>query len=124
MSMTDILIVEDDSVIAQGLAYALEGEGWQTALAATGTVARQMISERIFDLILLDVTLPDDTGYELCKLIKSKSDTPIIFLTACDDEVNVVMGLDMGADDYVTKPFRIRELVFKNQDCAQAHERS
>ena len=78
MSMTDILIVEDDSVIAQGLAYALEGEGWQTALAATGTVARQMISERIFDLILLDVTLPDDTGYELCKLIKSKSDTPII----------------------------------------------
>ena len=111
MSMTDILIVEDDSVIAQGLAYALEGEGWQTAAAATAAAARQMISERTFDLILLDVTLPDGTGYELCKLIKSKSDTPIIFLTACDDEVNVVMGLDMGADDYVTKPFRIRELV-------------
>lgn len=111
MSMTDILIVEDDSVIAQGLAYALEGEGWQTAAAATAAAARQMISERTFDLILLDVTLPDGTGYELCKLIKSKSDTPMIFLTACDDEVNVVMGLDMGADDYVTKPFRIRELI-------------
>lgn len=111
MNMADILIVEDDSVIAQGLAYALEGEGWQTALAATGAAARQMIRERTFDLILLDVTLPDDTGFDLCKLIKSKSDIPIIFLTACDDEVNVVMGLDMGADDYVTKPFRIRELI-------------
>ena len=62
-------------------------------------------------MAILDITLPDGTGYDVCRMIKSREDLPILFLTACDDEVNVVMGLDMGADDYITKPFRIRELI-------------
>src|SRR5699024_10066940 len=73
--------------------------------------ALKKIEETSYDLYLLDLTLPDGTGYEICKKIKEKGDAPVIFLTACDDEVNVVMGLDMGADDYITKPFRIRELI-------------
>lgn len=107
----NILIVEDDSVIAEGLSYALETEGFHTVRAACAAACKAAVKEQSFDLILLDVGLPDGTGYELCKLIKAKDDTPIIFLTACDDEVNVVMGLELGADDYVTKPFRIRELI-------------
>lgn len=106
-----ILIVEDDSVIAEGLSYALEGEGFLVKRADCAAMCRKLVLSEKFDLILLDVGLPDGTGYELCKLIKGQSDTPIIFLTACDDEVNVVMGLELGADDYVTKPFRIRELI-------------
>lgn len=107
----NILIVEDDSVIAEGLAYALLGEGFLVKRAACAADCKKLAADEKFDLILLDVGLPDGTGYELCKLIKAQSDTPIIFLTACDDEVNVVMGLELGADDYVTKPFRIRELI-------------
>ena len=75
------------------------------------TYALKCISTEKFDLALLDLSLPDGSGYEICKKTKSSSDIPVIFLTACDDEVNVVMGLDMGADDYITKPFRIRELL-------------
>lgn len=107
----NILIVEDDSVIAEGLAYAFLGEGFLVKRAACAADCKTLVADEKFDLILLDVGLPDGTGYELCKLIKAQSDTPIIFLTACDDEVNVVMGLELGADDYVTKPFRIRELI-------------
>ena len=107
----NILIVEDDSVIAEGLAYALLGEGFLVKRAACAADCKTLVADEKFDLILLDVGLPDGTGYELCKLIKAQSDTPIIFLTAGDDEVNVVMGLELGADDYVTKPFRIRELI-------------
>lgn len=103
--------MEDDSVIAEGLAYALLGEGFLVKRAACAADCKTLVADEKFDLILLDVGLPDGTGYELCKLIKAQSDTPIIFLTACDDEVNVVMGLELGADDYVTKPFRIRELI-------------
>ena len=67
--------------------------------------------ENKFDLCLLDLSLPDGSGYDLCKFIREESEVPIIFLTACDDEVNVVMGLDIGADDYITKPFQLKELI-------------
>lgn len=109
--MIKILIVEDDAMIASGLSYALEQEGYEVKTADCVAEARQVIDRENFSMAILDITLPDGTGYELCKLIKSRMDLPILFLTACDDEVNVVMGLDMGADDYVTKPFRIRELI-------------
>lgn len=109
--MIKILIVEDDAMIASGLSYALEQEGYEVKTADCVAEARQVIDRENFFMAILDITLPDGTGYELCKLIKSRTDLPILFLTACDDEVNVVMGLDMGADDYVTKPFRIRELI-------------
>lgn len=109
--MIKILIVEDDAMIASGLSYALEQEGYEVKTVDCVAEARQVIDRENFSMAILDITLPDGTGYELCKLIKSRTDLPILFLTACDDEVNVVMGLDMGADDYVTKPFRIRELI-------------
>ncbi len=106
-----ILIVEDDQTIAMGISYSLMQEGFEPEEVYNKNDALKKIEETSYDLYLLDLTLPDGTGYEICKRIKEKGDAPVIFLTACDDEVNVVMGLDMGADDYITKPFRIRELI-------------
>lgn len=109
--MDKILIVEDDAMIASGLSYALEQEGFEAVSAGSVALAKDAFAPGVFSLAILDLTLPDGTGYELCKLIKAQEDLPILFLTARDDEVSVVMGLDMGADDYITKPFRIRELI-------------
>lgn len=108
-----ILLVEDDKTIAAGLEYSLQQESFSAVLCTDAESARKVIAQELsqFSLCLLDLSLPDGSGYDLCKMIKAKSDIPVIFLTAVDDEVNVVMGLDMGADDYITKPFRIRELI-------------
>ena len=108
-----ILIVEDDRTIASGLQYSLENDGFSIVLCHTAETAKNVIAEDLksIDLCLLDLSLPDGSGYELCRMAKAQQDVPVIFLTAIDDEVNVVMGLDMGADDYITKPFRIRELI-------------
>lgn len=106
-----ILVVEDDSTIAMGLEYSLKQEGFSVTVRHDVASAEQILASTPFDLVLLDVALPDGTGFDLCRKIRSRSSMPVIFLTARDDEVNVVMGLDMGADDYVTKPFRVRELV-------------
>ena len=108
-----ILLVEDDKTIASGLEYSLQQEQYSTILCYDVASAKQVLAEDInqFALCLFDLSLPDGSGYELCEIVKERSDIPVIFLTAIDDEVNVVMGLDMGADDYITKPFRIRELL-------------
>jgi DNA-binding response OmpR family regulator len=106
-----ILFVEDDRIIASGLCYSLTQEGYDVTHCLDVKSAKALINENSFDLAILDLSLPDGSGYDLCKMIKEKGDIPVIFLTAIDDEVNVVMGLDMGADDYITKPFRIRELL-------------
>lgn len=108
-----ILIVEDDRTIASGLQYSLEREQFRTTLCQNVADATLMIEQQLhtIDLCLFDLSLPDGSGYDLCRLVKQQQDIPVIFLTAFDDEVNVVMGLDMGADDYITKPFRVRELV-------------
>ncbi|MBY0122031.1 response regulator transcription factor [Bacillus sp. S/N-304-OC-R1] len=108
-----ILLVEDDKTICSGLQYSLQQEGYSTIICHNTKDAIDVIAKDIhqIQLCLFDLSLPDGSGYELCKLVKEKSDIPVIFLTAIDDEVNVVMGLDMGADDYITKPFRIRELL-------------
>lgn len=106
-----ILVVEDDRVIATGLEYSLQQEGYDVKNAYSYKEAKEQIDNVMFDLYLLDITLPDGNGYDLCKEIKKKKDTPVIFLTALEDEVNVVMGLDFGADDYIIKPFRIREMM-------------
>lgn len=109
--MKRILIVEDDKTIVMGLTYSLKQEGYAVEACYSASDALTTLKSQKFDLVLLDLSLPDGNGYDICQKIKDSSDMPIIFLTACDDEVNVVMGLDMGADDYITKPFRLRELL-------------
>ena len=109
--MIKILMIEDDSTIAFGVKYALEQEGIKIDISKELESGRFNVNENNYDLILLDVMLPDGNGYDFCKEIRKINNTPIIFLTACDDEVNVVMGLDLGGDDYITKPFRVRELI-------------
>jgi DNA-binding response OmpR family regulator len=106
-----ILVVEDDRTIAMGLEYSLKHEGFSVTVRHDVASAEACLAGNAFDLVLLDVALPDGTGFDLCRTIRSRSQTPVIFLTARDDEVNIVMGLDIGADDYVTKPFRVRELI-------------
>lgn len=106
-----ILLVEDDKTIAAGLEYSLQQEGYSVIVCHEVATGKKILSEEKLELCLFDLTLPDGSGYELCKLARSRWDIPVIILTACDEEVNVVMGLEMGADDYITKPFRIRELI-------------
>lgn len=106
-----IMLVEDDAVIGGGLEYTLQQEGYEVTVIHTVSQALAARKEEAYDLYLLDLGLPDGSGYDICKVVKKEEDTPVIFLTAVEDEGNVVMGLDMGADDYITKPFRIRELV-------------
>ena len=109
--MINVLMIEDDSTIAFGVKYALEQEGFNIDICKDLESGRQNINDKEYNIILLDVMLPDGNGYDFCKEIRQTLDTPIIFLTACDEEVNIVTGLDIGGDDYVTKPFRVRELI-------------
>ncbi|MBD7910352.1 MULTISPECIES: response regulator transcription factor [Clostridium] len=106
-----ILLVEDDMTLAMGIEYSLKNEGFEVVHASTLKKAREDFQDLDIDMILLDVTLPDGSGYDFCKEVRGSNETPIIFLTACDEEVNIVLGLDMGADDYLTKPVRVRELI-------------
>ena len=106
-----IFLVEDDDAIGMGLKYSLEKEGNELTLAKTSAQARLKWENGKFDLVILDINLPDGNGYDVCKFIKDSEDVPVIFLTAADAEVNVVMGLELGADDYICKPFRINELM-------------
>ena len=109
--MEKILVVEDDAALSRGLEYALTKEGFDVATAFDLKKANELFKSGNFQLILLDVMLPDGNGYDFCKQIRVTSTVPIIFLTACDEEVNIVLGLDIGGDDYITKPFRVRELI-------------
>lgn len=109
--MSNILLIEDDTTLAFGIEYTLKNEGFDVILAENLTEARRAFQTDIVDIVLLDVTLPDGNGYEFCKEVRMSSKIPIIFLTSCSDEANVVMGLDLGADDYISKPVRIKELV-------------
>jgi DNA-binding response OmpR family regulator len=105
-----LLLVEDDRTIALGLEYSLSQEGFEVTICDNAKSALSKIDEMKFDIALLDIMLPDGNGFDICRKLKEKDDTPVIFITARDDEGSVVMGLDIGADDYISKPFRIREL--------------
>jgi DNA-binding response OmpR family regulator len=111
LPMLSILFVEDDTTIAMGVEYSLKQDGFQVSLAYRLEEARDLLKRSPFDLVLLDLGLPDGSGYELCKEIRAAGDTPIIILSARDEEASIVLGLDLGADDYLTKPFRLRELI-------------
>ncbi len=106
-----ILCVEDDAAILMPLRYVLEREEWHVTWANTGLQAIDYIKQRAFDFIILDVGLPDLNGFEVCKKIRQFNHTPILFLTARDDEIDRIVGLEIGADDYCTKPFSSREIV-------------
>lgn len=105
-----ILLVEDDEGVALGIEYNLNNEGFQVIRARTLAEAKALFNEQIM-LVLLDIGLPDGNGYEFCKYVRARSKVPVIFLTALDEEVNIVLGFDLGADDYITKPFGVKELL-------------
>ncbi len=109
--MEKILYVEDDLSLIDGLKYTLEKSGYLVDNARTVKEALAFYRQNKYDLLLLDVTLPDGSGFDICKEVRNQSTVPIIFLTASDEEINVVMGLDMGGDDYITKPFKLNELI-------------
>ncbi|MFL0270021.1 response regulator transcription factor [Candidatus Clostridium radicumherbarum] len=109
--MSRLLLVEDDEALAAGIEFTLKDEGYDVSRTSSYRGAIELFETEKLDLIILDVNLPDGNGYDLCKYIRDKSEVPIIFLTALDEEVNVVLGLEIGGDDYITKPFRVRELL-------------
>ena len=106
-----IVIVEDEPAIADNIQYALETDGFEAICFSEGIKAGEYLQDEDADLIVLDVGLPDINGFELCKNIRKRTNTPIIFLTARTEEVDRIVGLEIGADDYVTKPFSPRELT-------------
>jgi len=103
--------VEDDLSLIDGLVFSLNKNGFQVEVVRTVKEALVQLSTTQYDLLLLDLTLPDGTGFEICRHVRQALTVPIIFLTASDEEVNVVMALDMGGDDYITKPFKLNELI-------------
>ena len=111
MIQNRILLVEDDTSLIDGLEYTLVKNSFDVRVAQTVQEALALFDQDTFDLLLLDLTLPDGTGFDICRSVRRHSEVPIIFLTASDEEVNVVMGLDIGGDDYITKPFNLGELV-------------
>jgi two-component system response regulator RegX3 len=109
--MTRILIVEDEVSFSEALSFLLEKEGYETRVAETGKQGISAFNEEEFDLVLLDLMIPEMSGIDVCRTIRTSSNIPIIMLTAKDSEVDKVVGLELGADDYVTKPYSARELV-------------
>jgi two-component system response regulator RegX3 len=109
--VTSILLVEDESALSEPLSYLLEREGYDVTVAEDGNRAVAAFDEGDYDLILLDLMLPGMPGTEVCREIRTRSSVPIIMVTAKDSEVDIVVGLELGADDYVTKPYSTRELL-------------
>ncbi|MEF2655921.1 MAG: response regulator transcription factor [Eggerthellaceae bacterium] len=110
-----ILIVDDEPSITEFVSYAMQKEGYETEVASDGEQALMKIEDQHFDLFILDIMLPGIDGYELCRRIRAKMSTPILFLSARDTELNKVVGLELGADDYLAKPFGVRELLARTR---------
>lgn len=111
MKKKHILVIEDEASIADNITYALNSNGFDCSWANLGSGGLEIFEQKHVDLIILDIGLPDISGFEICKVIRKHSDIPIIFLTARGEEIDRVVGLEIGGDDYVTKPFSPRELV-------------
>lgn len=121
--MKKILLVEDNEIIIKGLKYSLDQEDFEVTPAKSVFEAKRLLNENKYNLIILDVMLPDGNGFELCKFIKEKEKTPVIFLTAKDEEQDVVNGLELEAEDYVIKPFRTRELILRINNILKRYEK-
>lgn len=111
--MNKILVVEDNKSLNRGISFKLNREGYKVFSSYYIAEAKQILSNQSIDLIILDVTLPDGNGFDFCQEIRKYSNTLIVFLTACDEEVDIVTGLDIGGDDYITKPFSLTILISK-----------
>ena len=105
--MKRILFVEDDLSLINGLSFAIKKQGYEIDVARTSLEAEQLWMNGKYDLVILDVSLPDGSGYDICQKIRKVSKVPIMFLTAADEETDIIMGLDIGGDDYITKPFKL-----------------
>lgn len=105
--MKRIFFVEDDLSLINGLSFAMKKQGYEIDIARTILEAEELWSNGKYDLVILDVSLSDGSGFDLCKKIRRTSKTPIVFLTAADEETDIIMGLDIGGDDYITKPFKL-----------------
>ena len=119
--MTRILVVEDEESFSDALSFMLKREGFEVTVAADGNVAVSEFDANGADLVLLDLMLPGISGTEVCKNIRSKSNVPIIMVSAKDGEIDKVLGLELGADDYVTKPFSSRELLARVRAVLRRH---
>ncbi len=109
--MNKILLLEDDLSLINGLSFALKKQGFVIEIARTIKEAEECWRKGRYDLLILDVSLPDGCGFEFCRMVRKESEVPIIFLTAFDEEMNIIMGLDIGGDDYITKPFKLGVLI-------------
>lgn len=109
--MHKILLLEDDLSLINGLSFAFKKQGYDADVARTIKEADALYTEGKYDLLVLDVSLPDGSGFEFCNRVRKASKVPIIFLTASDEETSIIMGLDIGADDYITKPFKLGVLL-------------
>ena len=118
-----LLLVEDNEIISKGIKYFLEQEGFEIDVVMSKEDAEEILSSQEYDLIILDIMLPDGNGFDLCKYIKKEKEYPVIFLTAKDEEKDVVLGFDLGADDYIIKPFRNRELISRIQNVLRRYNK-
>lgn len=109
--MSRLLLLEDDLSLIDGLSYSLKKQGFEIDVARTVSEANELWSNGKYDLLILDVSLPDGSGFDVCKNVRQVSKVPIIFFTASDEEVSMIMGLDIGGDDYITKPFKLGVLI-------------
>ena len=109
--MSRILLLEDDLSLINGLSFAFQKQGYETDIARTVAEAEQFRQQGSYDLLVLDVSLPDGSGFDFCRRVRQDSKVPILFLTASDEETSIIMGLDMGGDDYITKPFKLGVLL-------------
>ena len=109
--MSRILLLEDDLSLINGLSFAFQKQGYETDIARTVAEAEQFRQQGSYDLLVLDVSLPDGSGFDFCRKVRLDSKVPILFLTASDEETSIIMGLDMGGDDYITKPFKLGVLL-------------
>lgn len=109
--MSKLLLLEDDLSLINGLSFAFKKQGYEADIARTIKEAEDFWTGADYDLLILDVSLPDGSGFDFCEKVRQMSKVPIIFLTASDEEINIIMGLDMGGDDYITKPFKLGVLI-------------
>ena len=109
--MSRLLLLEDDQSLIYGLSFSFKKQGFNADIARTISEALDLWSKNEYELLILDVSLPDGSGFEFCRKVRENSDVPIIFLTASDEETSVIMGLDIGGDDYITKPFKLSILI-------------